>query len=122
MTKLTPPSGGVLIVLTTVNNQADAQALARILVEKRLAACAQINAIESVYRWEGAIQQGTEWRILLKTASDRYQALEAAILEHHPYDLPAIVALPCSQALAPFADWVAQESNVPASRPHSEGG
>ncbi|MBY4594570.1 divalent-cation tolerance protein CutA [Ottowia caeni] len=121
MTKLAPPSGGVLIVLTTVANQADAQALARVLVEKRLAACAQINAIESVYRWEGAIQQGTEWRILLKTASDRYQALEAAILQHHPYDLPAIVALPSSHALASFAQWVGEESGAQASPPQAQG-
>lgn len=84
--------------------------MARLLVEKCLAACAQINAIESIYRWEGTIQQESEWRLLLKTTPDRYAALEAAILEHHPYDVPAIVALPCSQALPAFAQWVAEEA------------
>ena len=110
MSKSTPSSASVLLVLTTLATQKEAQALARLLVEKRLAACAQIGANESIYRWDGAVQQDCEWRLLLKTSPNRYAALEAAIMEHHPYDLPAIVALPCSQALPSFAQWVAEES------------
>ena len=106
----TPSSEGILIVLTTVATQAEARALAGAMVEARLAACAQISAIESIYRWDGALQQENEWRVLLKTVPERYAALEAAIQARHPYELPAIVALPCTQALAPFADWVAAES------------
>jgi len=105
-----PSNSSVLIVLTTVASQAEARELCRILVEARLVACAQISAIESVYRWEGAVQQEPEWRVLLKTVPERYAALETAIRKHHPYELPAIVALPCSQALPEFAGWVAAES------------
>lgn len=107
-----PSSEGVLIVLTTVATQLEARALAREMVDARLAACAQISAIESIYRWEGVLQQESEWRVLLKTVPARYAALEAAIQAHHPYELPAIVALPCTQALADFADWVAAESRA----------
>ncbi|MCB2071832.1 MAG: divalent-cation tolerance protein CutA, partial [Ottowia sp.] len=57
----------ILLVLTTVATQADAQVLARSMVEQRLAACAHIEAIDSVYRWQGAVQQEGEWRLLLKT-------------------------------------------------------
>jgi len=121
MSKSTPISDSVLIVLTTLATKTEAQTLARLLVEQRLAACAQINAIESIYRWEGAVQQDSEWRLLLKTAPDRYAALEAAILQHHPYDLPAIVALPSSHALASFAQWVGEESGAQASPPQAEG-
>ena len=79
------------------------------MVEARLAACAQINAIESVYRWEGALQHDCEWRVLLKTVPARYAELEAALKVAHPYELPAIVAWPCTQALESFADWVGKE-------------
>ncbi|WP_298438492.1 divalent-cation tolerance protein CutA [Ottowia sp.] len=99
----------ILLVLTTVATQADAQVLARSMVEQRLAACAHIEAIDSVYRWQGAVQQEGEWRLLLKTTAARYPALEAALCAQHPYELPAIVAVPCAYALPAFADWVATE-------------
>jgi len=99
----------ILLVLTTLATQSDAQALARAMVEQRLAACAQISSIESIYRWQGAVRQEPEWRLLLKTTAARYPALQAALRERHPYELPAIVALPCSHALAEFAEWVQGE-------------
>lgn len=99
----------LLLVLTTVATRANADALARAMVEQRLAACAQISAIDSVYRWQGAVQSEGEFRVLFKTTAERYPALEAALRSSHPYELPAIVALPVVQALPAFADWVAHE-------------
>ena len=99
----------LLLVLTTVATRADADALARAMVEQRLAACAQISAIDSVYRWQGAVQSEGEFRVLFKTTAERYPALEAALRSSHPYELPAIVALPVVKALPAFADWVAHE-------------
>ena len=103
----------LLLVLTTVATRADADALARAMVEQRLAACAQISAIDSVYRWQGAVQSEGEFRVLFKTTAERYPALEAALRSSHPYELPAIVALPVVQALPAFADWVAHEVREP---------
>ena len=103
----------LLLVLTTVATRADADALARAMVEQRLAACAQISAIDSVYRWQGAVQSEGEFRVLFKTTAERYPALEAALRSRHPYTLPAIVALPVVQALPAFADWVAHEVREP---------
>jgi periplasmic divalent cation tolerance protein len=100
----------VLLALTTVATRADANRLARSMVEQRLAACAQINAIDSVYRWQGAVQAEGEFRLLLKTTAARYLALQAALRAEHPYELPAIIALPCSQALPEFEAWVVQET------------
>ncbi|MGE5452236.1 MAG: divalent-cation tolerance protein CutA [Acidobacteriota bacterium] len=100
----------LLAVYTTVGSAAEAQVLARALVERRLAACAQITAIESVYRWEGEVQQSPEWRILFKTTAHQYPALEAAIRELHTYDLPAIYALAFERAEAGFASWVEASS------------
>jgi periplasmic divalent cation tolerance protein len=99
----------ILLVLTTLATQADAHALGRAMVGQRLAACAQIQAIESIYRWQGAVRQEPEWRLLLKTTAARYPALQVALRARHPYELPAIVALPCSEALPEFADWVSAE-------------
>jgi periplasmic divalent cation tolerance protein len=106
-------SEALLIVLTTVATREQAQALARALVEDGLAACAQIHAIDSLYRWQGALQQEPEFRILFKTTAARYADVEAALRQRHPYELPAIVALPVSAASDAFADWVAAGSSAP---------
>ena len=105
----------LLLVLTTVGARADADRLARAMVEQRLAACAHIEAIDSVYRWQGEVQAEGEFRLLLKTTAARYPALEAALRREHPYTLPAIVALPCAQAEPAFAAWVAQECEAAPS-------
>jgi len=107
MTTDLPP---LLLVLTTVATRADADRLARSMVGQRLAACAQISAIDSVYRWQGAVQADGECRLLLKTTPARYPALQATLRAEHPYQLPAIVALPCSHALPEFGAWVENET------------
>lgn len=100
-----------LLVVTTLGSRADAEAMARALVEAGLAACAQISEIHSVYRWQGRLHSEPEWRLLLKTAPGRYAALEAAIRERHAYELPAIHAIATAEAYAPYAEWVDANSN-----------
>ncbi len=95
-----------LLVVTTVGTREQALALGREMVERRLAACAQLSAIDSVYRWQGAVEQDAEFRLLLKTRPSRYAALEAALRQHHPYELPAIHAIATVQADAAYAEWV----------------
>ena len=97
---------GLVLVVTTVATREQALAMARDLVERRLAACAQITAIESVYRWQGAVEQDSEFHLLLKTHAEGYAALEAAIRTQHPYELPAIHAIATLQAHIPYAEWV----------------
>jgi len=98
-------------VVTTVGSAEQARALARAMVEQRLAACAQISAIESLYRWQGAVEHAPEWRVLFKTRADGYAALEAAIRARHPYELPAIHAIATQQAHAPYAEWVDESTS-----------
>ena len=100
----------LLAVYTTLATRDDARRIATEVVERRLAACAQIEPIESIYRWQGALQQETEFRVLLKTTEAQYPALEAAIRALHPYDLPAVHAVAVVQAYAPYAAWVAEGS------------
>lgn len=100
-----------LAVITTVANQAEAQSMARAIVDRRLAACAQISEIESFYTWNGALQNEKEFRVLFKTTGERYQAVENAIRELHSYELPAIHAVPFERIYAPDAEWIDANTN-----------
>jgi periplasmic divalent cation tolerance protein len=100
-----------VVVVTTVGTVDEARLIARSAVERRLAACAQIEPIESFYRWEGAVQHDQEYRVLLKSVAARYGDLEAMIQELHSYELPAIYAYPLQSVLGRYAQWVQDNSN-----------
>jgi periplasmic divalent cation tolerance protein len=95
-----------IALVTTVATLEDARRIGRALVERRLAACAQIAAIESFYRWEGAVQNEPEFRLLLKTTAAGRAALEAALLAMHPYQLPALHATRLDHAHPAYAAWI----------------
>ncbi|MBO8198732.1 divalent-cation tolerance protein CutA [Streptomyces smyrnaeus] len=107
----------ILTVLTTTSTQEQAKELAAAAIERRLAACAQLNGpVTSVYRWEGAVQTDPEWQVLFKTSAARYDALEAYLSEAHPYDVPEIIATPVVRGSAAYLEWVAEETR-PAPQP-----
>ena len=99
----------LLAVWTTVASEDDARRIARLCVEQRLAACVQWSRIDSCYEWKGALQQEAEIRIVLKTTHERYAALEAAVRQAHPYELPAIFAFDVAFASEAYRDWVAAQ-------------
>ena len=99
-----------LAVITTVGSQAEARSMARVMVERKLAACAQISEIESFYTWNGSVQNDREFRVLFKTTGERYQAVENAIRELHSYELPAIHAVAFERIHAPYAEWIKANS------------
>lgn len=99
-----------LAVVTTVATREQARSIAEAMVQRRLAACAQISEIESFYRWQGAVQHDPEFRVLFKTTADRYAELEAAIRELHPYELPALHAYAFEEAYAPYAEWIGENT------------
>ena len=101
---------GVIAVLTNLPDSGSAFNLARALVRRRLAACVNVLApATSFYRWEGREEEATEIPVLIKSTSECYRALEQAIRELHPYELPEIIALPVEQGLANYLGWVADE-------------
>jgi periplasmic divalent cation tolerance protein len=104
----------LVFVTTTVASAADAQRLARSAVEQGLAACVQLSAIESVYRWQGRLEQSQEVRLLFKTTPQRLAELKAALQAGHPYELPAICAFEVDEVNAAFAIWV-QENTQPGT-------
>jgi periplasmic divalent cation tolerance protein len=98
-----------IAVVTTVGRLTEAQTMARALVERRLAACAQIESIESFYSWNGALQHEPEHRVLLKTIAPRFDELAAAIRSLHSYELPAIHALTLDPIDPLYARWIEQQ-------------
>lgn len=91
---------------------AAAPALARALVEARLAACVNLlPGVRSVYRWQGAVEESDETLLLIKTAADRFEALKAELLRLHPYELPEIIAVPLTHAHTPYLQWLLNESS-----------
>lgn len=102
-----------LLVFTNLPDRASAERLADLLVERRLAACVNILApCRSVYRWQGAVQHDEEHPMLMKTTAERYGALEQALREGHPYELPEIIAVPVESGLPAYLDWVTAETKA----------
>jgi periplasmic divalent cation tolerance protein len=103
-----------LLVLSNLPDREAALAVAHRLVERRLAACVNVLApCTSVYRWQGQLETAAEVPIFIKTTADRYPALEQALRELHPYELPEIVAVPIRDGLAGYLQWVAAETGEP---------
>jgi len=100
-----------LLILTNLPDAASAQALAQQLVERKLAACVNIMpAVQSVYRWQGAVEQASEVTVLIKSVSSRYAELESAIRALHPHELPEIIALPIVAGLPAYLSWITAET------------
>jgi periplasmic divalent cation tolerance protein len=101
----------VLVVLCTCPDLATAKSLATGLVENRLAACVNIlPEIRSIYRWQNEVQQDTETLLVVKTSREAYPKLESWLIDHHPYDVPEVLALPIDRGAPNYLDWVFQET------------
>ena len=96
-----------LLVLCTCPPGRTAEHLAQSLVEGRLAACVNITSpVTSIYRWKNNIEKDEEALLVIKTSAAGWPALEQAILELHPYELPEIIALPLSGGNERYLNWV----------------
>jgi periplasmic divalent cation tolerance protein len=106
--------GGVRVVLVTAPPRR-ARALARSLVEGRVAACVNlVPRVRSVYRWKGRVEEAAETLLVVKTSAARVPALLAAVADLHPYEVPEGLVLPVEGGLAPYVAWVEAET---ATRP-----
>lgn len=102
-----------ILVITNCPDATCAESIAMAVVEDRLAACVNIMpSCRSIYLWQGAIEATSEIPLLIKTTAERYAELEAVIKTHHPYTVPEIIALPISQGLPAYLDWLATETNT----------
>jgi periplasmic divalent cation tolerance protein len=104
-------SGAALIVYTTVADARTALDLADRLVEGRLAACVQVvPGLRSTYRWQGETRHEDELQLVIKTTDARFDALAAWLREHHPYDVPEIVAVPVVRGSNDYLRWIEGET------------
>ena len=104
----------ILLVLSTFPDVEKARQTGTALVESQLAACVSLcPQLESIYRWQGAVETNAEVLAIFKTTAGTYPALEKRLRELHPYELPEIVALPAAQVSEAYAQWVAKEVTQP---------
>ena len=95
------------LVLTTTSSLEESKKIARALVERRLAACVNIvPKIESVYRWEGKVEEAQEYLLIIKTTQKAFERLRHAILELHSYAVPECIALAVEGGIDPYLNWI----------------
>lgn len=95
-----------IVVLTTCAAEADAERLARALVEGRLAACVNVvPGVRSFYRWKGEVDSGVEFLLIVKTSRELFPALRAEMERLHPYELPELLALPVVAGAENYLSW-----------------
>lgn len=96
-----------VIALVTAPDRESGEALARALVEERLAACANLlPGVTSLFRWEGAVQRETEVLLVLKTTSELAPRLTTRVPELHPYDVPEVLVISVAGGHGPYIDWI----------------
>jgi periplasmic divalent cation tolerance protein len=96
------------IVLTTCGDREIAERIAHRLVEQRLAACVNIlPGVQSVYRWQGAVQSEPEILLLIKTKGPLIHQVQSTIASLHPYEVPELLVLPISSGSDAYMAWMA---------------
>src|SRR5262245_49605829 len=98
---------GYAVVLCAAGSEAEAAAIARALVEGRLAACVNVvSGVSSTYRWKGAVETSAEWLLIVKTERDRFEDVRAAIRRLHSYELPEIVMIEIGGGDPDYLSWI----------------
>lgn len=102
----------IVVVMVTTANQDEAAKIAEHVVTSRLAACAStLPMVRSTYWWEGKVMTDQESLVLIKTTSDKYLDLQETITKLHSYKVPEIIAIPVTEGLRPYLDWVRGETS-----------
>jgi periplasmic divalent cation tolerance protein len=98
------------VVTTTVAEAGDADRIAALLLEEKLAACVQITRIESRYVWKGETNHTPEFMLLIKTRRSLFDAVTDKLMIEHPYETPEIVATPLIAGLPAYLDWMEENT------------
>ena len=104
-----------LVVLVACPNARHAARLARALLHRRLAACVNlVPGVQSLFWWEGKIDQTREVLMVIKTSTTRFESLRKTVARLHPYDVPEILALPIRHGHRPYLRWLASSLKEPS--------
>ncbi len=97
------------LVLSTTSTKEEAQEIARTLVERKLVACVNVvGPIDSIYRWKGEVESSQEFLLLLKTESDKFDAVREAVRSLHSYEVPEVVQIPIENGLPAYLNWISE--------------
>jgi periplasmic divalent cation tolerance protein len=96
-----------IVVLSTCATEKDAERLARVLLDARLAACVNvIPRVSSFYHWKGAIESADECLLLIKSSRPLFEALKVELEKVHPYEVPEVIAVPIVEGAANYLNWI----------------
>lgn len=99
------------LVYVSCGSTEQAQRIATAVVEGQLAACVSvIGPVQSVYRWEGAIQTGSEYLLMIKTTESCLSSLQKTVTELHTYNLPEFIVVPVSGGSPDYLHWVVENT------------
>lgn len=102
------------VVFTTAADAAEAEKIARALVERRLAACVNIlPQVRSIYRWQGKVEDAAELLLIVKTTAAQFSAVREAISELHSYDVPECICLSISDGSPDYLRWLTESVHPP---------
>ncbi len=98
-----------ILVLTTASSKEEARRMGRALVERLLAACVSIvPQVDSIYRWEGEIEEAEEFLLIVKTTRSAFERVRNAIHELHSYDVPECVSVAIDEGSTEYLSWIGQ--------------
>jgi periplasmic divalent cation tolerance protein len=96
-----------ILIFCTVPDNNEAKSIARLLIEKKLAACCSIMPnLVSIFSWDDAIEEANELLLLIKTSQKKYEQVEKEIKMVHSYSVPEIIATPITEASQAYLDWI----------------
>ncbi|MBI3796609.1 MAG: divalent-cation tolerance protein CutA [Deltaproteobacteria bacterium] len=103
-----------VVILVTAGSETEAEAIAKALVEERLAACVNIlSPIRSIYCWQGKVADDREWLLVIKTQAERFAAVEAKVQALHSYQVPEVIALPIVAGAEGYLRWLQESVSEP---------
>ncbi len=105
-----PPASQYVMAYVTAPDRRSAQRIARTVLEARLAACANLVPIDSLYWWHGSLERAKEFLVIFKTRKPLARRLIAAVRAVHPYEVPCVVTYPMQEAFAPYLAWIDRET------------
>ena len=99
-----------IVVLSTCGNPTEAELIARRLVETRLAACVNVvGGVRSVYHWRGAIEEGSECLLVIKSRRELFSQLRSEVEKLHSYEVPELLAFAVADGSPPYLSWMDRE-------------
>ena len=99
------------VVLTTLTSVEDARSLVNRLVSDRIVACGTIvDGAISIYEWRGTLEESREVLVVMKTRRENWDALQSAVRELHPYEVPELLELPVEEGMPPYLEWLAEQT------------